>query len=450
MEHIDITDKVEQFRNHMERCPRTILSAKFGDGKTYFLNQLKNNLADQYMFFTLRPVNYSVATNEDIFEYVKYDILLQLAEEGYLDELDYTALVDSLFNWQNLRKIISFLLQCMPNGSVINKLISTFEDLKVKYKEKESTWESYSNEFENQRGGLYENDVHTKMIKGSLEYIKDRPIDGKKTVLVIEDLDRVDPGHMFRILNVLGAHVDVNDGSNKFGFDNIILVMDYSTTERIFNHFYGQDANYSGYMSKFISDYPFYYSIEEVAVEKVYKFISTECGVPANSMSEFRIEKTDETFDTLVKKLSVRDIANALNGIENQYKTDPIEIREGVIIRPEVRILKLMALLKRLQFDFDIEKLTEYCKDLSGILVFELLGDFLRVDSSLFPRGCFRYKGQQFGVSSEEIEGIEHYTFILNVGGYSREVNFGRLIDNAMLEAKKCVYDLFSNDSSLI
>lgn len=442
MKHIDISYKVEQFQHHLKRCPRTILSAKFGDGKTYFLSQVRKELADQYLFFTLRPVNYSVATNEDIFEYIKRDILLQLAKGGYLDGLDFTALVDSLFNWQNLRKVISFLLQFMPNGSVVGKLISVFEELKEKYQEKENTWESYSNEFENQRGGLYENDVHTKMIKESLQYINDRPIGGKKTVLVIEDLDRVDPGHMFRILNVLGAHVDTNDGSNKFGFDNIILVLDYSTTERIFNHFYGVDANYSGYMSKFISDYPFHYSIEKVAIEVIYKFIMAECGIPESSMSEFRIGKSSETFAELIEKLSVRDIANALDGIENQYKTDLIEIREGVMIRPEVKILKLMSLLKRLKFDFDIEKLADECKDLSGITVFILLGDFLRVDNSLFPRGCFFYKGQQFSVSCEEKEGIEHYTFILNAGGYSREVNFARLIDKAFLEAKKCVYDL--------
>ena len=30
----------------------------------------------------------------------------------------------------------------------------------------------------------------------------------KKPVLIIEDLDRLDPKHLFRILNVVSAHID--------------------------------------------------------------------------------------------------------------------------------------------------------------------------------------------------------------------------------------------------
>ena len=53
-------------------------------------------------------------------------------------------------------------------------------------------------------------------------------------------MDRIDPGHLFRILNVLGAHIDTNKDENKFGFENIVVVLDYITTEHIFHHFYGQ------------------------------------------------------------------------------------------------------------------------------------------------------------------------------------------------------------------
>ena len=53
-----------------------------------------------------------------------------------------------------------------------------------------------------------------------------------KSVVIIEDLDRIVPAHLFRIMNVLSSQVDNPYYSevphrNKFGFDKIILVMDY-------------------------------------------------------------------------------------------------------------------------------------------------------------------------------------------------------------------------------
>ena len=74
----------------------------------------------------------------------------------------------------------------------------------------------YESTFKSQRGGLYEYDGYTELIKVVLEYVKSH--EEKMTCLIIADLDRIDPGHLFRILNVLGAHVDEDKNSNKFGF----------------------------------------------------------------------------------------------------------------------------------------------------------------------------------------------------------------------------------------
>lgn len=35
---IPIEEKIKDFKIHLDSHPRTILSAKFGDGKSYFLN----------------------------------------------------------------------------------------------------------------------------------------------------------------------------------------------------------------------------------------------------------------------------------------------------------------------------------------------------------------------------------------------------------------------------
>ena len=63
-------------------------------------------------------------------------------------------------------------------------------------------------------------------------------------------------------MNVLSSQVDnpyyseVPHG-NKFGFDKIILVMDYEIARHLFHHFYGKEANYEGYMNKFLNTLPY-------------------------------------------------------------------------------------------------------------------------------------------------------------------------------------------------
>lgn len=96
----------------------------------------------------------------------------------------------------------------------------------------------------------------------------------QKKVLIVEDLDRIDPAHLFRIMNVLSSQVDnpfYDDcpNKNKFGFDKIILVMDYDMTRHIFHHFYGINANYEGYMNKFLNTTPYRFSITQAAQMQV-------------------------------------------------------------------------------------------------------------------------------------------------------------------------------------
>lgn len=74
---IPIDDAVLDFSFHLSNHPRTILSAGFGEGKSFFLDRCKSELSN-FTFITLYPVNYQVVSNEDIFELVKRDILFQL------------------------------------------------------------------------------------------------------------------------------------------------------------------------------------------------------------------------------------------------------------------------------------------------------------------------------------------------------------------------------------
>ena len=73
MDNIDITKALEDFYHHLNETSidRTIFSARFGDGKTEFLKQFKEKYQNEYDFYTLYPVNYQIAPNEQIMEYIK-------------------------------------------------------------------------------------------------------------------------------------------------------------------------------------------------------------------------------------------------------------------------------------------------------------------------------------------------------------------------------------------
>ena len=446
MKEIPIDREIEEFKIHLEDNPRVIFSAKFGDGKTYFLNRFIKKLSDEgYYFIQLCPVNYSVAKNEDIFEYIKRDILMSLAKDDMLGEVDFEAIADSIFTRENLREVISFLLSFVPAGGFYDKLISKAESFKKSYDEKKQTWEKYDSFFSTQRGGLYEHDGYTKMIESALSFIKTNKV--KKPVLIIEDLDRIDPGHLFRILNVLGAHIDYQKETNKFGFDNIIIVLDYEITRHIFHHFYGESANYDGYMSKFLSHYPFNYSITEVAYDYVYEYIQKECHLSREFASQMQTGikyvqggKLNITFDNRLRELSVRDVANALDNIENQYLIEAIETKAGYKIKTDVGIVKYFALLKRLRINCSF--LLQHLSDYESLDVLNMAGELVLLNSSLHKGNCFYWDngGDNIAINLETDEnGITKCKFIYNGGGTVTSFDFKRTIQKVVKQAYRCI-----------
>jgi hypothetical protein len=310
---IDLKDKICDFSQYLATTDRIILSAKFGDGKTYLLNQLRNDekIRKEYKFLTIYPVNYSVAKNEDIFEYIKRDIIFQLNKEGLLDKVDLNAVFDSLFSFEDIKSLVSFLLSFIPGGPFYDKVFQKFCDKKKEYEEKKHTGDKYLASFSQIKGSIYENDSYTSLIRNVIDWMKeDHAMNGpewkkKKSVLIIEDLDRLDPKHLFRILNVLSAHIDdttiLDVVTNKFGFDNIVLVMDYETTAHIFHHFYGKDACYEGYMSKFLSREPFRYSIQPYIAIQIERVLSKELGITHIFTKFFK-------FWMRIRQLSIRDL----------------------------------------------------------------------------------------------------------------------------------------------
>ena len=274
--------------------------------------------------------NYSVAKNEDVFEYIKRDIIVQLHERKLLENIDLNALFGSVFTFDDLTSVVSFLLSFVPMGKFYDKVYNKFLEIKKKYDEKKHTADKYLSQFANTAGCIYEEDGYTKLIRMAIEWIsQDHSLNGeerkaKKPVLIIEDLDRLDPKHLFRILNVVSAHIDDSNRpdivGNKFGFNNIVLVMDYDVTKHIFHHFYGEQACYEGYMSKFLSREPFRYSIKSIMIRAFEAQLGEKLGIHEllPHLQNFREKLAGSSLRDLYKLTQI-DTDDYFNGFEYSY-----------------------------------------------------------------------------------------------------------------------------------
>ena len=286
MDTIDISQNIQDFKQVFENENRIIFSARFGDGKSYFLKEFMESYDEKdndYYFITLHPVNYVVEENRDVIEYIKRDILFQLIKDNRIYDFKegYDKIFDAVCNGESLLKLADFAASIIPvkglkeGYKALKGLVSTIDE-KRKEQDVLHVVDDYLNGFYGKSGSISECDAFTYLIQKSLEQMM------AKSVLIIEDLDRIDPAHLFRIMNVLSSQVDnpyyshVPHG-NKFGFDKIILVMDYEIAKHLFHHFYGKEANYEGYMNKFLNTLPYSYSIKEEAHRQVRQKILDIC-----------------------------------------------------------------------------------------------------------------------------------------------------------------------------
>lgn len=318
MDTIDISQNIQDFKQVFEKESRIIFSARFGDGKSYFLKKFINSYDEKkndYYFITLHPVNYVVEENRDVIEYIKRDILFQLIKDDRIYDFKegYDKIFNAVCNGESLIKLAYFVASIIPVEGIkdvyegLKGLAST---IRKKYKEQDDLHvvDDYLNGFYGKSGSISECDAFTYLIQKSLEQMM------AKSVLIIEDLDRIDPAHLFRIMNVLSSQVDnpyyseVPNG-NKFGFDKIILVMDYEIARHLFHHFYGKEANYEGYMNKFLNTLPYSYSIKEEAHRQVRQKILDICktGVFLSLDQKLSNEPKDRvSFQLALNNASVR------------------------------------------------------------------------------------------------------------------------------------------------
>ncbi len=256
----------QDFTHHLNLAnnERIIFSAPYGFGKTTFIEQYfkaEENL-EKYEVIHLFLVNYSIASNEDIFRYLKFDIICELLEKDIsLVENDFSYL-DTLpvFIQNNLPSIGLLLLLMIPKlGKEAKDIYEKADDLRKKFKEFHKTANKgdveelteFEKEIIEKEGSLYEENFYTHFIRDKLFELKNNS--SKETILILDDLDRIDPHHIFRLFNVFAAHLDTKERHNKFGFDKVIFVCDIDNIRNIFKSNYGANTDFNGYIDKFYS-----------------------------------------------------------------------------------------------------------------------------------------------------------------------------------------------------
>lgn len=372
---IPIDEQINSFADYIANNDRAILSARFGDGKTFFLDEFKNRYSSDYIFLTLYPVLYQVAGNKDIFEYIKRDILIQLLMSGEValedNKYSYIESIDGFikdnfdeFIWDAIT-VAAPLLTRVPKEmvDVLQKNISKF---KVYHntinKSKSDTIEDYIKSFTNERGGIYEFDPISRLICDLLSDLKEQT--KKKVVLVVEDLDRIDPAHIFRIMNILSAHWDMNDYSetklsfgsvsNKYNFDKVLLVCHYQNIKNIFHHFYGKDTDFTGYIHKYSPVLPFEYSLKTLVRDWIIDHL------PSNFTTYEYVKQTIADL-ILSRYWSSEGILTNLRHITTFFSKNVYRINTQTISfntknyhwESNNRVTKLLCILKEFQITID-------------------------------------------------------------------------------------------------
>lgn len=302
---INVNTAFDDFKKHFltPNNANIILSGGYGSGKTYFLNEFtsEQEIKNKYHFVTLYPVNYVVSTNEDIFDLIKVDIIRSLFVDKLIDvSKSGEKVFKSLAIKEYLKKRPIHLLKHISSAfSSINpaaaftkdlsdaflSILSDFADfedgLNKQIESDESKLEKFANDYIQNKPGYLENNIITQMIVNQLAENKKTKLK-KENVLIIEDVDRLDPAHIFRLFNILSAH-QTGETTNKFGFDKVIVVCDLDNIEKIYRHFYGEKTDFAGYISKFYSYAPFHFDIKQSISSHISAVLNI--NLPPNSLN---------------------------------------------------------------------------------------------------------------------------------------------------------------------
>jgi len=296
--------------------------------------------------FLLSPVNYSISNNDDIIDYIKYDILFELlGKDVDYEKTDFSNLLTAQFYLkENFLDTMSLLAK--SGGKIGKGFSSIYENFKeivnnIKKHNSDSQIDEkkelidFLNELTTRERSIYEENRITELISGLIKKLKEN---GKEIVLVIDDLDRLDPEHIFRILNVFACHFDLGTISeNKFGFDKVKLVCDIENIRNIFHSKYGSNVDFSGYIDKFYSREIFSFDNKEIVKSSILNILAS-ITIPEKQTHLLNLKDhrstTTEVLQEVLEDLINNDLLNLrtllkLNNKEYHYTYYDFKIKSN-------------------------------------------------------------------------------------------------------------------------
>lgn len=350
---------IADFKKHLdlEVNERILFTAPFGAGKSTFIDDFKNTYSEDYRFIRLYPVNYAVSANEDIFELIKFDILYELMAhhntEINLVKEDFDFWLRMSMFMQNKADLMPLFLLILSQHEKIGKSAAVFigaldqilkplnkgfkeysDDIK---KDELNDISKFLESFEKKQGNPYEMDATSQFIYDLVSRLKGEVLPDQddveeedkkrenKTVLVIDDLDRLDPDHIFRLFNIFSAHTHSISGENKFGFDKVVFVCDIENIRKIYAHKYGVGVDFSGYMDKFYSVKPFEFNNFKYLQSKILDIIE-QSEFDTSSQKEFvKQDSVVYLLSAVLKILSKNRVINLRNLLKSNHFSLSIE-----------------------------------------------------------------------------------------------------------------------------
>lgn len=380
---------LKDFEDHfiLNNNKRILFSGPFGTGKSTFLKEFSAKKDKDFFYLKIFPVNYSVSSNEDVFELIKFDLLFQLmgqySEEAALVKEDFTLLLKSqmfIMERMNYMPLLYAILGFSEKiGAPIVDFVKALEKTVGDYKafsdeikiDEEKDITQFLDSIQQKKGNHNEMDAVSELVFDLIGRIKNSKYDSQ-SVLIVDDLDRLDPEHIFRLFNIFSAHYDEIDGKNKFGFDKVIFVCDIENIRKIFHHKYGTGVDFSGYIDKFYSIAPFDFDNRKYIQEKVSAFISKlEFGIDMDSLRQFKVDVEKTLHAILIclietNQLNLRMLNNLPKVIirERSYK---IHLAQDIFSTSSTPIIVVFQVLRNFYGSVEILK-----KVISNM--FQLLG----------------------------------------------------------------------------
>ncbi len=285
---IPINEEIYKFDNFLnnKNNHRILFSGCFGSGKTYFLQKYFEQKSEQYEMFYISPVNYCISQNDDILKLMQYDLLVDIMFKKLMPETKEQFSHWETINYFVYSNLLNIVKDAVSHCGKTGKKGSDVYDSFTKWFEKYNQFYNAVNKTQAKKiadltEGLAESlefNQNTELISEIISNIS------KKKVLIIDDLDRVDPEHIFRLLNVFSAQLSgyfsshyygEDENNNKFGFDKIIFVCDIDNIRKIFYAKYGQKTDFSGYIDKFYSTTPYLWDNKDQLLKAVYKYVDS-------------------------------------------------------------------------------------------------------------------------------------------------------------------------------